>query len=172
MDLLPLLLSSDKEAAADLIQTISQKGNAKETILAALEALERLENHIVLAETEDAAESGQKYASKLVRLLGVCENCAPHLIPKTLLYVLTWSQAICRVKLRIKGPTETLRPFLTHIGAVIELIAPIAGREGGRHLISATSCLINATLPWLSQNTTANGPELEAGTVCHFIPSS
>jgi hypothetical protein len=73
LNLLPLLISSDKDASLELIQAISHQGNAKEAIIAVQEALERLQK-IVSSETEEGEESDQRYASDLVQLLRICES--------------------------------------------------------------------------------------------------
>ncbi|KAF8579664.1 hypothetical protein K439DRAFT_1620372 [Ramaria rubella] len=157
LNLLPLLVPSNNDAALDMIVTIARQGNAKETVIAMQESVERLQSTV-----RDGEESGRgsKIVTQLIRLVTVCG------IWKLSQMVLT---AVPRLRLRKKGPSDTLRPVLTHLGAAVVSLAPLTNMDGGRSLISAVSSMIQVMLPWLYTNVHDDDPDNKIATAClHF----
>lgn len=159
LNLLPLLIPSDNAAASNMIRLISQEGSAKESAIAVQEAFERLkESEIDIGQT-----TGSRNAIELLRLIEVCENGEELTVLAICHMNSHFFKALPRLKLRKKGPVETLEPILNHLTAVIETIAPSSTLGNGRLIISSVSRLINAVKPWLSQNNNNNEQEYKTG---------
>ncbi|GJJ10350.1 hypothetical protein Clacol_004576 [Clathrus columnatus] len=143
LHLLPLLLGTPRDGAAETIQLIARNANAKECIIAIQEAIEYLGH---TGTTENSSDE-ISLAGRLIRLLGAASECTP------------------RLQLRKKGPAETIQPIFEHLQSAVDTISLQANRKEGRVILERNNHLVNAALTWASK-----APKPESPTVSVSIP--
>ncbi|KAF8341783.1 hypothetical protein F5887DRAFT_975970 [Amanita rubescens] len=125
LDALSVLLPSKDSAARDIITLLSKHGSAKEVIISAQEALERLENTEI--------QCDDTYLSPFDQLIILID---------------VYASAIPRLKLRRKTVSETLRPFVTDITKVTCAHGEACSIDQGRSLIQRICKLVRAVTSW------------------------
>ncbi|KAI5115346.1 hypothetical protein M0805_008069 [Coniferiporia weirii] len=126
LHVVPLLLDSTDPTAGEILAQLGECGNAKETVIAVQESLERILH--TLSGNEELED--EKIFIRLERSL--------------LLYV----GAIPRLKLRKKSASETLKPLLADLPSIIEKASPSFSRAEGENAIQLILRLLSCMITW------------------------
>ncbi|KAI5115846.1 hypothetical protein M0805_004834 [Coniferiporia weirii] len=126
LHVVPLLLDSADPAAGEILAQLGECGNAKETVIAVQESLERILHTL---SGNDELED-EKIFLRLERFL--------------LLYV----GAIPRLKLRKKSASETLKPLFADLPSIIEKASPSFSRAEGENAIQLILKLLSCVITW------------------------
>ncbi|KAL5521578.1 hypothetical protein ACEPAF_2326 [Sanghuangporus sanghuang] len=129
LDAVPLLLDIEDSAADEILSLLAECGNAKETVMAVQESLERLRHDLICSDEF----SGVKAFLRLERLFH--------------LYI----GAIPRLKLRRRSASDTLKPLFADVVPVIESIGSHFKRDEHDSLAKLTCRLVSCTLSWSAQ---------------------
>lgn len=160
MNTLPLLLPCRDGAAADLLTLLGECSNAKEDIIAAQEAIERLDN--IFNTDPDEGEENEVHlsaCSQLNRLVSFYRSGTSRFSQVSHLYLLL--VAIPRLNLRTKTASETARPLLKDLETAIRSAGPLCSREEGRELITSVSNLASGLMDWAKGGTGVQQVEID-----------
>ncbi|KAL5498720.1 hypothetical protein ACEPAH_2075 [Sanghuangporus vaninii] len=125
----PLLLDIDDPAADEILSLLSECGNAKETVMAVQESLERLYHDLISSDDF----GGIKAFLRLERLFH--------------LYI----GAIPRLKLRRRSASEILKPLFSNVVPVVESVGGYFKRSEYDTLAHLTCRLVSCTSSWSAQ---------------------
>lgn len=140
---------------------LSERGSAKEVIISAQEALERLEN----AETQ-CDDTCLSPFDQLIILIDAYA-LGKHSKRDTSMILNKWNSAIPRLELRRKTASETLRPFVTDITKVTRAHGEACSIDQGRSLIQRICKLVQAVNSW-AEAVTGSSEEHSSCSVSHF----
>ncbi|KAF9525400.1 hypothetical protein CPB83DRAFT_897004 [Crepidotus variabilis] len=146
LDMLPILLPCSDPAAAEIVSLIGECGSAKEVVIAAQEAAERLRRSFELDGEDEENQDAQP--------IDDYENQSRQLFALINLY----SSAISRLKLRRKSPSETIRPLLKELESLLSVSAPFLKVNHTRMTLSLCVELVLVCHKWaMSVDSVADG---------------
>ncbi|KAL5514388.1 hypothetical protein ACEPAG_2476 [Sanghuangporus baumii] len=125
----PLLLDIEDLATDEILSLLAECGNAKETVMAVQESLERLYHDLISSDDFD----GIKAFLRLERLFR--------------LYI----GAIPRLKLRRRSASETLKPLFSNVVPVVETVSGHLKRSEYDSLTQLACHLVSCTSSWSAQ---------------------
>ncbi|PPQ78415.1 LOW QUALITY PROTEIN: hypothetical protein CVT25_011890 [Psilocybe cyanescens] len=150
------LLTCDDGTARDIISVIAQYSSAKEVVMAAQEALERLERSLEPDSEEDDDEvKGQREDTK--------HNLA---LSQIIVLIDTYASAIPRITLRQKSAADTLRPLCKELGTLVGLVTSNSTRSQGLALLSSILTFVEEVGQWTDAVDREKPDDLKA-----FVPT-
>ncbi|KAH6901001.1 hypothetical protein BKA70DRAFT_1159128 [Coprinopsis sp. MPI-PUGE-AT-0042] len=135
LDVLPVLLQRRDPAARDIVSLITECSSAKEAVIAAQEALERLQ----------------------AQLEGDDDDDIPSAIDTLIEIVNLYATAMPKISLRKKTAFETALPHVTEVQGAIEHSGQHLSKAQSRVLLSSVSLFIESVYKWVEGKDSSKG---------------
>ncbi|KAF8157056.1 hypothetical protein B0H34DRAFT_483918 [Crassisporium funariophilum] len=149
LNTIPMLLPYDDPAARELIAAMGECGLAKEVVMAAQEAVERLER-LLHSDDDEGNDEEQLSETNEMTSSGTTPPKKSSILTQLTLLVDLYASAIPRLKLRRKSTVDTLRPLLQDLGAVLQLACHRGTIDEGRAIISSVGKLVEKAFDWVA----------------------
>jgi len=172
--MLPILLPYSVPGGVEIISMIGESGSAKEVIIAAQEAAERLKQSFEVdldePDIDEAGDRSLKRHSRNEQLIVLVDlytkgdhNRVLWSPPPNVYY-----KAIPRLTLRRKSATETVRPLLQELTDVINLAGVGMSSLHARRIISSYAHLSQGVFDWV-KSVTDNSPQEKSAAKVHMF---
>ncbi|KAK0487129.1 hypothetical protein IW261DRAFT_1446036 [Armillaria novae-zelandiae] len=139
LNAIPSLLGSSDKAASDILNLMGRCCNAKEIVIGAQEAVERLDHLLADVDLDDEQVQLNGQLLTLVRM---------------------YAAAIPRLKFRKKPASETLRPIVKELASAFRRAGAHSSRDEGRQIMEASADLVVKLDSWAKTQPDAQKDEI------------